>query len=84
MRVLGVFIFGCALVLLYCLISVKRLRVGFLFTALIMSLAILVRGFGVIVDGTPLNSEMRLFIAEAVFLGLSLIGYFIESRKTVQ
>ncbi len=70
----GAFPLGCALFVLVCLVTSSLRRTGLLFVALIAGTALAVRVFGVVTDGTLLES-LRLLIAETVLLILSLAAY---------
>ncbi len=81
MRIMGVFTMGYAIGLVICIFSKERLRLGLLTVAFLMFAAIVIRAYGVITDGTSLQDEQWLFIAEAVFLTLSIVGLFIEKAR---
>ncbi len=80
----GAFPLGCALFTVSCLVSTRRLLTGLGFVATMMSVALAVRIFGIVVDGT-LRESLRLVIAEVVLLVLTLVGVAIEvSRRRHQ
>jgi hypothetical protein len=81
MRVSGVFPLFTALGLLYCWLSEKRLALGLGLSAVLMGLALAVRVAGMAVDATPLAGELKLIIAELVFMALSLLGLWREGRR---
>ena len=70
----GAFPLGCALFLLVCLFTSSLRKTGLVFVALIIGTALVVRLFGVVADGTLIES-LRLLIAETVMLSLSLAAY---------
>ena len=70
----GAFPLGCALFVLVCLFTSGLRRTGLLFVALIIGTALVVRIFGIVADGT-LAASLRVTIAEAVMLSLSLAAY---------
>ena len=81
LRVFSVFLMGYVVGGIICLFSKSLLRFGLAVVAIMMLAAILVRAFGVLHDGTPLQQELRLFIAEIICLALCSIGWFIESAR---
>ncbi len=76
----GAFPLGCALFTLSCLVSRRRLLIGLGFVATMMSVALAVRIFGIVVDGTARQS-MPLVIAEVVLLAITLVGVAIETGR---
>ncbi len=70
----GAFPLGCALFLLVCLATTSLRRTGLVFVMLIIGTALAVRIFGVIADGTLVES-LRLLTAETVLFSLSLAAY---------
>jgi Domain of unknown function (DUF4345) len=70
----GAFPLGCALFVLICLVTSSLRRTGLVFVALIVGTALVVRIFGIVADGTLVES-MRVLIAETVLLSLSLAAY---------
>ncbi len=76
----GAFPLGCALFTLSCLVSTRRLLVGLGFVATMMSVALAVRIFGIVIDGTARQS-MPLVIAEIVLLALTLVGVALETGR---
>jgi hypothetical protein len=73
----GAFPLGCSIFTLTCLISTRRLLTGLGFVATMIGIALAVRIFGILVDGTARES-MRLVGAEIVLLTFTIIGVFIE------
>jgi hypothetical protein len=73
----GAFPLGCAFFAFLCLVSAGRRLTGLFFVAIIIGTALIVRGFGVIADGT-FTESLPLLIAEGVLLGLSLIAILGE------
>ena len=84
MRVFGVFTLGYAVGLAICFFSRSRLRAGLAAVAFLMTAALIVRAVGCVIDGTSVQQEMRLFIPETVFLVLSLVGIYIETKRNSQ
>jgi len=76
----GAFPLGCALFTLSCLFPAPRLLTGLGFVATMMSTALAVRIFGIIVDGT-LHESLQLVIAEVVLLAMTLAGIAIETGR---
>lgn len=76
----GAFPLGCSLFALSCLLSTRRILIGLEFVAIMMGVALVVRVFGMEIDGT-VRESMKLVGAEAFFLALTLFGVFIESRR---
>jgi hypothetical protein len=76
----GAFPLGCALFTLSCLISTRRLLTGLRFVAIMIGVALAVRVFGMLADGT-VRENMRLVVAEVVLLALLTVGFFIESAR---
>jgi hypothetical protein len=76
----GAFPLGCAVVALLCLVSPSRRLMGLWFVATIVGVALLVRVFGVIADGT-LHASLQVLIAETVLLTLSIAAIAIESAR---
>ena len=73
----GAFPLGFAIFTLICLFSTRRLFAGVSLVAIVISTAIVVRIFGMIVDG-PAPDSTRLFIPEAVMFILSVTGLLLE------
>jgi Domain of unknown function (DUF4345) len=76
----GAFPLGCAIFTLSCLVSSKQILTGLEFVSIMMAVALVVRIFGIVVDGT-LRESVGLIAAEGVLLLLSIIGVFIELRR---
>jgi len=76
----GAFPLGCSIFTLSCLISSRRILIGLEFVSIILGVALVVRIFGTMVDGT-LRESVGLIGAEVVLLFLSLTGVLIESRR---
>jgi hypothetical protein len=70
----GAFPLGCALFVLVCLLTSSLRKTGLVFVALIVGTALVVRVFGIVADGT-LTESLRVLVAEAVLLSLSLAAY---------
>jgi hypothetical protein len=73
----GAFPLGCALVALTCLLSPRRLRTGLSFVAVIFGVALAVRIFAIVGDGT-LRESLTLLSAEALLLTLSIVGLVVD------
>ena len=73
----GAFPLGCALVALVCLVSARRLQTGLSFVAAIFGVALAVRVFAIVDDGT-LRQSLSLLSAEAILLTLSLVGLVVD------
>ena len=73
----GAFPLGCALVALTCLLSPRRLRTGLSFVAVIFGVALAVRIFAILGDGT-LKQSLSLLSAEALLLTLSIVGLVVD------
>jgi hypothetical protein len=73
----GAFPLGCSIFTLWCLISTRRLLTGLGFVATMISVVLIVRIFGIMVDGTT-RENMRLVSAEVGLLILFMIGLLIE------
>ena len=74
----GAFPLGCALFALVCLVTSSLRRTGLVFVALIIGTALIVRIFGVIVDGT-FTESLFVLVAETVLLVLC-VGAYIGER----
>jgi ABC-type amino acid transport system permease subunit len=73
----GAFPLGCALFALVCLVTPSLRKTGLVFVALIIGTALIVRIFGVIVDGT-FTESLHVLVAETVLLVLCLGAYMGE------
>jgi hypothetical protein len=73
----GAFPLGFAIFTFACLISTRRLLTGFSLVATVITTAIVVRIFGIIVDG-PAPASTKLLIPEGVMLTLSVAGMVLE------
>jgi cytochrome b561 len=73
----GAFPLGCAMIAFACLVSAHRHLAGLSFVATIIGVALAVRIFGVVTDGT-LNESLRVLSAESVLLLLSVLGILAE------
>ena len=76
----GAFPLGCSIFILSCLVSRKRILTGLGFVSIMLGVALAVRIFGVLVDGT-FQQSIRLIGAETVMLVLSIAGVLIESSR---
>jgi hypothetical protein len=75
----GLFI-ALALFTLYCLVSSRRHLVGLTLVATLMGVILVLRGASAAVDAT-LAEQVRLLLAEAVFLTLSVLGILLERAR---
>jgi hypothetical protein len=73
----GAFPLGCALFVLVCLVASSLRRTGLVFVMLVVGTALVVRVFGIILDGTIAES-LRVLVAETVLLCLCLAAYSAE------
>jgi hypothetical protein len=76
----GGFALGFAIVLLYCLISTKRLLAGVSLVAVLMAAILVARIQGLIVDGVTAYNLARL-PPEVVMLTLSVVAIALERRR---
>ncbi len=79
----GAFPRGLAMFCLACLISTQRLLIGVKLIATVITTAIIVRIFSMMVDGAAQEST-RLFIPEGVMLLLCLTGLLLEAARSKQ
>jgi hypothetical protein len=77
---LGGFPLACSLFTSFCLISPRRVTTGLAFVATLVAVVLVVRVFGVAVDGT-VHESMRLVRAETILLALFTIGLFLDFAK---
>lgn len=73
----GAFPLGAALFTLWCLISRSRILNGLTFVGIMVGVALIVRVFGMLTDGT-VKESMGLVRAEAILLVMCFIGAAIE------
>jgi hypothetical protein len=78
----GLFL-ALALFTLYCLVAWRRHLVGLTLVATLMGVILVVRGVSAAIDAT-LPEQLRLMIAEAVFLALSGVGIALELARQRQ
>ncbi len=76
----GAFPLGFAVFCLTCLISSQRLLVGVRLVATVVTTAILVRLFSMMVDGAVAEST-RLFLPEGVMLALCMAGLVLDGMR---
>lgn len=76
----GAFPLAFAILTLACLVSTRRLLAGLSLVGTILGIALLVRIFGIIVDGTARES-IGLVKAEAVLLALTAVGLLLEFAR---
>ena len=77
---LGAFPLACSIFTLSCLVSTRRILTGLGFVAMIMAVALIVRLFGMHVDGS-VRENMGLVRAESIMLVVFLVGIFIERGR---
>jgi hypothetical protein len=75
----GLFL-GSACVIVFCLLSARRLLFGLGFLATMIGVVLGVRIVSVVADGTA-GANLPVLGAEGVFLVLSVIGIFLETRR---
>jgi hypothetical protein len=75
----GLFL-GSACVILFCLLSSRRLLFGLGFVATMIGVILGVRILSVVADGTA-GANLPVLFAEGVFLVLSVFGVFLETRR---
>jgi hypothetical protein len=76
---LGGFPLACSLFTLYCLLS-RRISTGLTFVATLLCVLLIVRVFGMTIDGT-VQENMRLVCAETILLVFFVIGIFLDTAK---
>jgi hypothetical protein len=79
----GAFPLACSIFTLSCLVSTRRNLIGLGFVGLIMAVALVVRVFGMLTDGT-VQESMGLVRAEAIMLVVFIVGVFIERGRRNQ
>jgi hypothetical protein len=77
---LGGFPLGCGIFLATCLWSRRRLLNGLTFVAIMVSVVLAVRIFGMVADST-VQANMRLVGREIGLLVVTVIGIFLELRR---
>ena len=77
---LGGFPLGCAVFLAICLLSRQRLLIGLTFVAIMVSVVLAVRLFGMTTDST-IQENMKLVRAEIGLLFITAIGLFVEWNR---
>jgi hypothetical protein len=76
----GAFPLSCSIFTLSCLVSTRRILTGLGFVSIVVGVALIVRVFGMLVDGT-VQESMGLVVNEAVMLLLFIAGVFIERGR---
>jgi hypothetical protein len=80
----GAFPLGCSIFTLSCLVSKRRLLTGLEFVSTMVVVVLLVRIFGMLVDGT-VSENMRLVGVELGLLALMIAGLVIElGRRRIE
>ena len=79
----GAFPLGAAIFTLWCLVSTRRILTGLTFVGTMLGVALIVRVFGMMVDGT-VRESMGLVRAEAILLIICFIGVAIELSRQRQ
>src|SRR5262245_62222687 len=74
----GAFPLGCSVFTLSCLISANRVLTGLSFVSIMVGVALVVRIFGIVVDGS-LRESLGLVGAETILLVLCIEGCFIDT-----
>src|SRR5437879_9006931 len=72
----GAFPLASAIFSLSCLVSTRRILTGLSFASTMVGVALVVRVFGMLADGT-VRESMRLVRAEAAMLAVCILGVFI-------
>lgn len=76
----GAFPLGCAIFIFACLISERRILTGLSFVATMVGVVLLVRIYGMLVDGT-VKESMALIRPEVILLVVCSIGLIIEFSR---
>lgn len=76
----GAFPLACGLIAFSCLISSRRHFAGLLLIATIIGVALAVRVYGVLTDGT-LMASLRVLLAEGTLFSLAVVSILGELRK---
>ena len=79
---LGGFPLGCSIFLATCLLSRRRLITGLTFVAIMVSVVLAVRLFGMAADST-VQENLKLVNAEVGLLVVTGFGIFVELRRRV-
>src|SRR5215469_7562302 len=77
---LGGFPLGCSIFLATCLLSKRRLLTGLTFVAIMISVVLAVRVFGMTADST-VQENLKLVNAEAGLLAVTGFGLFVELSR---
>jgi hypothetical protein len=77
----GAFPLGCAVFTLTCLTRRRLYAIGLYFVLALIGTALLIRGYGVIVDGT-IEPSLRVLVAESVIFLLSAAALTGMRRRT--
>jgi len=77
---LGGFPLGCSIFLATCLVSRRRLLTGLTFVAILVTVVLLVRVFGMQADST-VQENMKLVRAEIGLLVVTSLGVLMELRR---
>jgi hypothetical protein len=77
---LGGFPLGCSIFLATCLLSKRRLITGLTFVAIMVSVVLAVRIFGMTTDST-VEENLKLVNAEVGLLVVTSIGLFVELSR---
>ena len=85
-RVVGALSLTLASLLFSAILSKNRLRLGHLIVILTMGLALAVRVFGFLADGTTvaMGDQKVKTIGEVVFLALNCVGLLVQSMPSAQ
>lgn len=71
---------GCSIFTLSCLLSTRRLLTGLSFVGILVAVLLVVRVFGMTLDGT-VPANMHLVRAEAILLAIVTAGVFVETAR---
>lgn len=76
----GAFPLGCAVNAAFCLASARRLLAGLFFVSSMVSVVLVIRVVGILVDHTS-HESLRVLGAEVVLLALSAVSLFAELSR---
>jgi hypothetical protein len=77
---LGGFPLGCAIFMVTCLVSTRRLLTGLNFVAILIGVVLVVRIFAMNADAT-VHENVKLVNAEIGLLAVTGLGFFVELRR---
>jgi hypothetical protein len=79
----GAFPLGCSIFTLSCLVSKRRILTGLAFVSTMLGVALIVRTYGMLLDGT-VKESLGLIRSEAILLTLCFIGITLELSRRRQ